>query len=177
MNNALHDCIIIGAGPAGLAASIYTARGRLDTLVIEKGPSGGQITLTDAVENYPGFPEPLSGSELAGLLEKQAEKFEAKFTNATVTDIRRNGKTFTVTADKKAYETRALICATGADPRKLGIPGEDQNVGMGVSYCATCDGAFFRNKRVIVIGRRGDVPYPVCLECDDRSPAGPAARQ
>ncbi|MFB3785049.1 MAG: thioredoxin-disulfide reductase [bacterium] len=152
MESRIYDTIIIGAGPAGLAAALYTARGRLSTLVIEKGVSGGQISLTEAVENYPGFPEPVTGLDLADRFQKQAEHFGAQVINATVREIRPVGKQFIIVADKKEYTARTVICAMGADPRKLGVPGEEKNVGTGVSYCATCDGAFFRDKKVIVVG-------------------------
>lgn len=152
MEPIIYDTIVIGAGPAGLAAALYTSRGNLNTLILEKGPTGGQISLTDAVENYPGFPEPESGSELAERLQKQAEKFGAVLKNATVTEIRPEGKLFTIIADKKELKTRTVVLAMGADPRRLGVPGEQKNVGTGVSYCATCDGAFFRGKDVIVVG-------------------------
>lgn len=147
------DCIIIGAGPAGLGAALYAARGQLNTLVFEKGPTGGQIALTEAVENYPGFPDGISGPELANLFRKQAEKFGAQVKSATVQEIRKSeNDRYVVVADKKEYITPTIICAMGADPRKLNIPGEDKNVGTGVSYCATCDGAFFKEKDVIVVG-------------------------
>jgi thioredoxin reductase (NADPH) len=152
MDSKLYDSIIIGAGPAGLAAALYTSRANLSTLVIEKGPSGGQIALTEAVENYPGFPDHVTGPELADKFEQQAKKFGAEVINGTVTDIIPEGKLYKIIADKKEYMTRTIICSMGADPKKLGIPGEDKNVGTGVSYCATCDGAFFRNKKVVVIG-------------------------
>lgn len=147
------DTIIIGAGPAGLAAALYTSRGNLSTLVLEKGPTGGQISLTDAVENYPGFPEAETGPELADRFQKQAERFGAQMKNAIVSSIAVNDDgTFTITADKENLTARTVILSMGADPRKLNIPGEENNVGTGVSYCATCDGAFFRNKKVVVVG-------------------------
>lgn len=147
------DAIIIGAGPAGLAAALYTSRGNLSTLVLEKGPSGGQIALTEAVENYPGFPDPETGPELADRMQRQCEKFGAEVKNATVSEIRVNDDgSFTVIADRKELRALTVICSMGADPRKLGVPGEENNVGTGVSYCATCDGAFFRNKKVVVVG-------------------------
>ncbi|MBN2329200.1 MAG: thioredoxin-disulfide reductase [Candidatus Omnitrophica bacterium] len=152
MEQTIYDTIIIGAGPAGLAAAIYTARGNLSTLILEKGPTGGQISLTDAVENYPGFPEPETGYELADRLQRQAEKFGAELKNMTVSEIRRDDRQFVVVADNKELTARSVILAMGADPRKLGVPGEEKNVGTGVSYCATCDGAFFRGKDVIVVG-------------------------
>jgi len=148
----MYDTIIIGAGPAGLTAALYAARGRLNTLVIEKGASGGQIALTEMVENYPGFPEAESGSNLADLFQRQAEKFGANVIHATVQSIRPNGTSFRVATEKDVLETQSIICAMGADPRRLSVPGENQNIGTGVSYCATCDGFFFRGKDVIVVG-------------------------
>lgn len=152
METTLYDAIVIGAGPAGLAAALYTSRGNLSTLILEKGATGGQISLTDAVENYPGFVEPESGMELADRMQKQAEKFGAVLKSATVTEIRPEENQFTIIADRKEIKTRSIVLAMGADPRKLGVPGEEKNVGTGVSYCATCDGAFFRGKDVVVVG-------------------------
>ncbi len=152
MVSSIYDSVVIGAGPAGLAAALYTARGNLSTLILEKGAAGGQISLTDAVENYPGFLESVSGFEIADLMQKQAEKFGAELKSATVTNISRDGDVFNIVADKNEIKARSIILAMGADPRKLGVPGEDKNVGTGVSYCATCDGAFFRDKDVVVVG-------------------------
>ncbi len=149
----MHDTIIIGAGPAGLAAALYASRGQLDTVVLEKGPVGGQISLTEIVENYPGFPEGETGPKLADLFLKQAEKYGTVKKTAEVQEIKVNDdKTFTLVTDQGDMHTRTIICAMGADPRKLDIPGEDKNVGTGVSYCATCDGFFFREKDIIVVG-------------------------
>ena len=148
----MYDAIIIGAGPAGMSAALYAVRGQLNTLVLEKKITGGQIAMTELVENYPGFPDGESGANLAERCKQQAEKFGAKFKDATVTAIRRNEKTFTLVTENEELETRSVICAMGADPRKLGVPGEDQNVGKGVSYCATCDGFFFRDKKIVVVG-------------------------
>jgi len=152
MPETIYDCLIIGGGPAGLAAAIYAARGRMRTLIVEKGATGGQISSTEAVENYPGFPESVPGLQLAELFQKQAEHFGAEMVNATVQEIRPQKNSFIVIADKKEYQALSIICAMGADPRRLNVPGENKNVGTGVSYCATCDGAFFRNKDVIVVG-------------------------
>ncbi len=148
----MYDTIIIGAGPAGLTAALYAARGNLKTLVIEKGPSGGQIALTDIVENYPGFPDGDTGPNLAEKFQKQAERFGAEFDNGTVQEIKKEDGNFIVVKDGENLQTKTIICAMGADPRKLNVPGEDKNVGTGVSYCATCDGFFFRGKHVIVVG-------------------------
>jgi len=153
MSEKLYDTIVIGAGPGGMAAALYTARGRLETLVIEKGPSGGQISTTDLVENYPGFPEGETGPNLSEMFQKQAERFGAVWKHATVAEIQPDGKFYNViTEEGESLKTRSIICAMGAEPRKLGVPGEGNNVGTGVSYCATCDGFFFRDKDVIVVG-------------------------
>ncbi|MGC9329290.1 MAG: NAD(P)/FAD-dependent oxidoreductase, partial [Candidatus Hinthialibacter sp.] len=120
MEQTLFDTIIVGAGPAGLAAAIYTARGNLSTLILEKGATGGQISLTDAVENYPGFPESETGFELADRMQRQAEKFGAALKNMTVTEIRREEDQFVITADDQELKARSVILAMGADPRKLG---------------------------------------------------------
>lgn len=149
----MHDAIIIGAGPAGLAAALYTSRGQLDTLVLEKGPVGGQISMTELVENYPGFPDGETGPKLADMFLKQAEKYGTVKKTAEVKEIKVNeDKTFTLVTDEGDLQSRTVICAMGADPRKLNVPGEDKNVGTGVSYCATCDGFFFMGKDVIVVG-------------------------
>ena len=147
-----HDVVIIGAGPAGLAAAIYTGRARLRTIVLEKGLPGGQILLTDWVENYPGFPEGIAPFDLMESFRKQADKFGAAVEMEEARGIRREGKGWTVTGLNKEYRARAVIIATGAAYRKLGIPGEARLTGKGVSYCATCDGPFFRDASVAVVG-------------------------
>ena len=152
MADKIFDTVVIGGGPAGMTAALYTSRGRLDTLICEKGPVGGQIALTEMVENYPGFPDGSSGVELADLFQKQAEKFGAQFTNTKINEIIPNYKEFSLVTDTGTIKTRSIICAMGAEPRKLNVPGEEKNVGTGVSYCATCDGFFFRGKNVIVVG-------------------------
>lgn len=152
MENLVYDTVIIGAGPAGMSAAIYTARGRLSTLILEKGPTGGQIATTEIVENYPGFPDGASGPELADLFQKQAERFGAALQSATVKEIKPQGNLYVLSTDEGEIATRSIICAMGAEPRKLNVPGENSNVGTGVSYCATCDGFFFRGKNVIVVG-------------------------
>ena len=152
----LYDVIIIGSGPAGLAAAIYGKRARLNTLVIEKQPmSGGQILNTYEVDNYPGLPG-IGGFELGQKFREHAEKMETEFVTAEVTGISTEGDNKKVQTDKGEYETKTVILATGANHRKLGVPGEEELCGMGVSYCATCDGAFFRGKTVAVVGG-GDV--------------------
>ncbi len=144
------DLLVVGAGPAGLAAALYGARASLATAVLERGVPGGQIATVDSIENYPGFPEGISGFELGQLLEKQARRFGAEFLfgDAGAAGLDLAGRVKTV----GGHRARAVIVATGAHPRKLGLPGEERLGGRGVSYCATCDGAFFRGKRVVVIG-------------------------
>ena len=148
------DIAIIGGGPAGLTAALYASRARAKTVVFERGIPGGQIVTTDWVENYPGFPQGLSGLELGDLMTKQAEEFGAILrTFADVTSIKPADLDFVLTtSDEDEFLARAVIVATGAVPRKLGIPGEAEFTGRGVSWCATCDGALYRDKVVCVIG-------------------------
>lgn len=146
------DVVIIGAGPAGLAAAVYTGRARLNTLILEKGMPGGQILLTDFVENYPGFPEGIVPFQLMEDFRKHAEKFGAKIETDEATKIQKQGELWQVFGVKGEYPTRAIIITTGSVYRKLGLPGETKLTGRGVSYCATCDGAFFKDKKVAVVG-------------------------
>lgn len=146
------DVIIIGGGPAGLTSGIYTGRAQLKTLILEKGLPGGQIAQTQEVENYPGFDEAVSGPELSQRMVRQAEKFGAEIVMEEVQGIRRSGDAFVVTGYDGLYQADAVIVATGATPRRLGVPGEDEFYGRGVSTCATCDGFFYRGKNVIVVG-------------------------
>ncbi len=146
------DVIIIGGGAAGLAAAQYSARSNLSVLVIEKMASGGQALLIDGLENYPGFPDPINGFEFSQNMEKQAKKFGAEFMNSTVKSISKRGDIFTVEASKGSFTCSAVIIATGAEHRHLGVPGEEELSGRGVSYCASCDGPFFRNRRILVVG-------------------------
>ncbi|HKI56657.1 MAG TPA: thioredoxin-disulfide reductase [Trueperaceae bacterium] len=148
-----NDVVIIGGGPAGLTAGIYTGRGQLDTVIIEKGLPGGQIAQTDEVENYAGFPEGITGPELSQRMVQQAEKFGAHIVMDEVTTVEREpGGGFVVRGYDADYHAKAVIVATGANPRGLGVPGEDEFYGRGVSTCATCDGFFYRGKRVVVVG-------------------------
>jgi len=149
---ALYDVIIIGSGPAGLVSALYTSRANRSTLVFTGNQIGGQMALTWEVDNYPGFPEGLTGPELVERLQKHAERFGAVFEMDLVTAVDLGDRPFTVTAHSGIYQAKTLIVATGASPRKLGIPGEAQFTGRGVSYCATCDGWFFRDKHVAVVG-------------------------
>jgi len=149
----MNDLVIIGAGPAGLTAGMYASRARLDTMLIEKGIAGGQVITTEWIENYPGFDEGISGSDLSLKMKLHAVKFGLEITHAEVTRFSLNGKVKEITLDNgKTIETKSLIIATGATSKKLGIPGENEFRGRGVSYCATCDGAFFRDKRLVVVG-------------------------
>jgi thioredoxin reductase (NADPH) len=147
-----YDVVIIGAGPAGLAASIYTGRARLKTIVLEKALPGGQILLTDWVENYPGFPEGIRPLDLVENFRKQAEKFGAIIEVDEAKRIRKEADVWTVVGQNREYAARSVIIATGAAYRKLGIPNEARLTGRGVSYCATCDAAFFRDRVVAVVG-------------------------
>jgi thioredoxin reductase (NADPH) len=147
-----YDVVIIGAGPAGLAAALYTGRARLNTIVLEKAIPGGQILLTDWIENYPGFPDGIAPFDLIENFRRQALKFGAKFITDAAQGIRKEGDLWLVQANKTQYPTRAVIVATGAAYRRLGLPNEARLIGRGVSYCATCDGAFFRERDIAVVG-------------------------
>ncbi len=147
------NLIIIGSGPAGLSAAIYAARGNLKPLVLTGQEIGGQISLTNEVENYPGFPDGIMGPELVQLMQKQAEKFGARVEIDTVTEANLKTPPFQLKTQNGAeYAAKSLIVATGASPRYLNVPGERELTGRGVSYCATCDGFFFRNKEIAVVG-------------------------
>lgn len=147
------DIAIIGGGPAGLTAALYGARARASTVVFETQLPGGAIITTDWIENYPGMPEGLSGARIGELMHAHAEKFGAQFrTFARVESLREEGGGFVLTAEDEESVARTVILATGSVPRKLGVPGEAEYAGRGVSWCATCDGALFRDKVVAVIG-------------------------
>ncbi len=148
----MRDVIIIGSGCAGLTAAIYTARANLKPLVIEGTERGGQLSLTTLVENYPGFPEGTQGPELIEMMKIQAGRFGAEFQSGDVSAADLSRRPFTLTVEGKTLETRTLIIASGASARWLGLEGERQLIGKGVSSCATCDGAFFRNEKVAVVG-------------------------
>jgi thioredoxin reductase (NADPH) len=147
------DIAIVGAGPAGLTAALYGARARARTVVFETGLPGGQIVTASWVENYPGFPDGVTGQELGDLMFQQAEKAGAGFrTLSPVEVISAKGRAYTLSVGKEEVDARTVILATGAIPRKLGIPGEAKFAGRGVSWCATCDGPLYRDKIVAVIG-------------------------
>jgi len=149
----IYDVVIIGGGPAGLTAGLYTARARLKSLLIEKGLPGGLVTTTEWVENYPGFEEGIMGVELAQKMEKQAVKFGLEIIQGTVMDISSSKKIKGISLEGDLhYEAKTIILATGAHPRLLKIEGEDEFRGRGVSYCATCDGAFYKGKKIAVVG-------------------------
>jgi thioredoxin reductase (NADPH) len=146
-----HDLVIIGAGPAGLTAGLYAARARLDVLLIEKAVPGGQIIVTDWIENYPGFPEGISGFDLAEKMKVQAEALGLKMETAEVQSLNVTPDVKEVVLLDKTIRARSLIIASGASPKKLGI-GEDRYMGKGISFCATCDAPFFKEKTVVAIG-------------------------
>ena len=146
-----YDILIIGGGPAGLTAAIYGARAEKKTLVIESEAPGGQILVSPEVDNYPGLPH-VSGADFSMALCSQAEELGADAAYDTVLEVRREEGGFTVVCAGAVYEAKAVIVAAGAKPRKLGVPDEEKFIGKGVSYCATCDGAFFRKKKVAVVG-------------------------
>lgn len=147
----MYDVIIAGAGPAGMTAAVYASRANLKTLMIERGIPGGQMANTEDVENYPGF-DHILGPDLSNKMFEHAKKFGAEYAYGDLQEIIDNGDYKTIVAGKKQYNTRALIIATGAEYKKLGIPGEEELAGRGVSYCAVCDGAFFKEKHLAVIG-------------------------
>ena len=155
-NEIIYDTIIIGGGPAGLTAGIYLSRARMNTLLIERIRPGGQAILTDIIENYPGFPNGISGPELMQKMEEQAVRFGLKIEYGQVTKIeiekQEKEKIKIIKTDNKRYKALAVIIASGAEARQLGIPGEEKFRGRGVSYCGTCDGPFFKDKKIILIG-------------------------
>jgi thioredoxin reductase (NADPH) len=145
--------VIIGSGPAGLTAALYTARAQLEPLVISGSQLGGQISITSEVENYPGFPHGTTGPELVELMRAQAETFGTRLLIDEVTEVDfRSGPPFTVKSHSETYQAQAVIVTVGASPIRLGVPGEEEFIGRGVSFCATCDGFFFRDKEVVVVG-------------------------
>ena len=149
----VRDVVILGAGPAGYTAALYTARANLKPLLLTGWQPGGQLTITTEVENYPGFEHGIMGPELMEVMRKQVERFGTGFVHAAVEKVDFKSRPFTVWADDgNAYRAKAVIVATGASAKLLGIPSEQQLMGFGVSACATCDGPFFKNKRVMVVG-------------------------
>jgi thioredoxin reductase (NADPH) len=151
MEEKIYDVIIIGAGPAGMTAAVYTSRANLSTLMMERGVPGGQMANTEEIENYPGF-DSILGPDLSNKMFDHAKKFGAEYAYGDIKEIVDGKEYKTVIAGKKEYKARAIIITTGAEYKKIGVPGEQELGGRGVSYCAVCDGAFFRDKELVVIG-------------------------
>lgn len=151
-DNKIHDVVMIGAGPSALCAAVYTTREDIETVLVEKGVVGGLAAITDWVDNYPGFSKGISGLDLATELQAQAERFGADIRYGEVAGIARDGDTINVTTNEGVLQAKAALIATGSDYKKLGIPGEAEYYGRGVHYCATCDGAFYRDKKLAVVG-------------------------
>jgi thioredoxin reductase (NADPH) len=152
MSEKVYDVLIIGGGPAGLTAGLYTSRAKLDTLLVERMIMGGQVMTTTKVENYPGFPGGIDGPDLMVRFQEHCQEFGLQVEYGEVENLIDLGEEKIVVVDGREVRTRAVIVTTGAEPRKLGIPGEQEFTGRGVSYCATCDGAFFRNVPVAIVG-------------------------
>jgi len=148
----MHDVAIIGSGPAGLTAAIYTSRAGLGTVVLEGMVAGGQLVITTEVENFPGFPEGIQGPELMARIRKQAEKFGVEIVSGEVTSVGLGSQPFTIEAGSKKFEARSIIIATGSSSRWIGLESEEKLRGKGVSACATCDGFFFTDKEIAVVG-------------------------
>ncbi len=152
MKNVDYDLVIIGGGPAGLTAGLYAARARLKVTLVEKIVVGGQILISDWVENYPGFPEGLSGADLVQRLTEQAKKFGLNIENNAVVSVNLSHPVKTIVLNDRTVTTHTIIIATGASPKKLGVPGEEMFYGKGISSCATCDAPFFKNRIVAAVG-------------------------
>lgn len=151
-DSKIHDVVMIGAGPSALAAAVYTTREDIETVLLEKGVIGGLAAITDWVDNYPGFIDGIEGMKLAEQLQGQAERFGADIQFGEVTAIRDEGDLKIVETTDGAFKAKAVLIATGSDYKKIGVPGEAEYYGRGVHYCATCDGAFYRDKKLVVIG-------------------------
>ena len=147
-----NDIIIIGGGGAGLTAALYTSRAKLSTVLLEKLAPGGQIALTDVVENYPGFPEGITGPEISQRMEDQAKRYGTRVEYDEVSGIEKKNGLFQIRTSSQIFQSKTIIVASGASYRNLNVPGEKELTGRGVSYCATCDGAFFKDKEIIVVG-------------------------
>jgi len=153
MNSEFYDLIIVGGGAAGLTAGLYGVRAKLKTILLEKLPlTGGQIVYSEKVENYPGFPEGITGTELTLLMETQARNFGLELKTAEVINLKDEGEIKRILSNEGEYLSRTVIIATGASPRRLGVEGEDRLIGKGISFCATCDGFFFKDQEVMVVG-------------------------
>ncbi|HET7528787.1 MAG TPA: FAD-dependent oxidoreductase [Candidatus Saccharimonadales bacterium] len=147
-----YDLVIVGAGPAALSAAIYTSREDIDTLLFEKGAIGGLASVTDWVDNYPGFAEGIAGLELSEAMQKQAERFGAKIELGEVIGLKKEGDLIKLDTTSGEITAKAVLIATGSEYRKIGVPGEQELYARGVHYCATCDGAFYRDKKLVVVG-------------------------
>ncbi len=153
MSDTIHTkVLILGAGPAGMAAALYAARDELSPLVLTGPEIGGQVSITATIENYPGFPDGVEGPDLVARFREQAEKFGARLVLDTATDINLSQRPFKITGLEATYTADALIIATGASAKQLEVPGEEEFIGLGVSYCATCDGHFFKGQHISVVG-------------------------
>jgi thioredoxin reductase (NADPH) len=148
----MEEVIVIGSGPAGLTAALYAARANLSPLIFTGKEIGGQMSISNEIENFPGFPEGLTGPELVDLMKRQAERFGARFEVDEVSEVKLDRHPFWLKTRSGEHEAKALIIACGASPRRLGVPGEQEFIGRGVSYCATCDGLFFTGKEIVVVG-------------------------
>jgi thioredoxin reductase (NADPH) len=151
-NSTEYDLIIIGGGPAGLTAGIYAARSRLNAVLVEKAAPGGQVLVTDMIENYPGFPEGITGPDLVQKMTDQAQKFDLNMTTGEVVSVDFSKQTKIVNLSDRSITGQSVIVATGASPRRLGVNGEERFIGKGISTCATCDAPFFRDKVVAAVG-------------------------
>jgi thioredoxin reductase (NADPH) len=151
-NTKSYEVVIIGGGPAGLTSALYASRARLSTLLIENGLFGGQMKTTELIENYPGFPQGVTGDELSRLMEEQTKRFGAETVNEEIVEVKLEGDLKSVRTHESSYLCKALIICTGTEYRKLGVPGENEFAGRGISYCATCDGAFFKDSQIFVVG-------------------------
>src|SRR5579862_5586620 len=147
-----YDLVIVGAGPAALSAAIYTSREDIDTLLFEKGAIGGLAAVTDKVDNYPGFADGVAGLQLADAMRAQAERFGAKIELGEVLSLKRDDNHIKLNTTSGEVTAKAVLIATGSEYRKIGVPGEMDYYARGVHYCATCDGAFYRDKRLVVVG-------------------------
>lgn len=152
MGDKIIDTVMVGAGPSSLAAAVYTTRENIHTVLYEKGVIGGLAAITDKVDNYPGFPDGIEGLKLASNLEKQAERFGAQIEFGDVSAVRDEGDTKVIVVDGQEIRARTVLIATGSDYNKIGVPGETEYYGRGVHYCATCDGAFYQDKTLAVVG-------------------------
>lgn len=150
--NTIHDTVIVGAGPSALAAAVYTTREDIETVLYEKGVIGGLAAITDWVDNYPGFVDGIAGMKLAEQLQGQAERFGATIEFGEVSNLEHHDDHILMTIDGQPVKARSVLIATGSDYNKIGVPGEQEYYGRGVHYCATCDGAFYRDKRLAVVG-------------------------